>query len=172
MPFFEQRSDYCNLERLGFIICCWSLCLAIITSTRLWQKSPSFTLKQRCTHNLEGVIGRPLLDSGSLTHPPDRCSLWAGRSHLGEKNVLLWCHDIDFGDKSWSYLFCMLIYALIASGGEKEKQNNKTVSFRKFIIKAWRSMIMASVLVFVIFAQATVVEFLQIYLYTRAVSGV
>lgn len=33
-------------------------------------------------------------------------------------------------------------------------------------------MIMAFVLVFVIFAQATVVEFPQIYLYTRAVSGV
>lgn len=33
-------------------------------------------------------------------------------------------------------------------------------------------MIMAFVLVFVIFAKATVVEFAQIYLYTRAVSGV
>lgn len=33
-------------------------------------------------------------------------------------------------------------------------------------------MIMAFVLVFVIFAQAKVVEFPQIYLYTRAVSGV
>lgn len=48
----------------------------------------------------------------------------------------------------------------------------KTVSFRKFVIKALRSMIMAFVLVFVIFAKATVVEFPQIYLYTSAVSGV
>lgn len=48
----------------------------------------------------------------------------------------------------------------------------QTVSFWKFIIKAWRSMIMAFVLMFVIFAKATVVEFPQIYLYTRAVSGV
>lgn len=56
-----------------------------------------------------------------------------------------------------------------ASGGKKK---TKTVPFRKFIIKAWRSMIMAFVLVFVIFAKATVVEFAQIYLYTRAVSGV
>lgn len=64
--------------------------------------------------------------------------------------------------------FHALIYALFGSGGKK----NKTVSFRKFIIKAWRSMIMAFVLVFVIFAKATVVEFAQIYLYTRAVSGV
>lgn len=55
---------------------------------------------------------------------------------------------------------------------KQKKQKNKTVSFRKFIIKAWRSMIMAFVLVFVIFAQAKVVEFPQIYLYTRAVSGV
>lgn len=52
-------------------------------------------------------------------------------------------------------------------GGEK-----KTVSCRKFVIKASRSMIMAFALVFVIFAKATVVEFPQIYLYTSAVSGV
>lgn len=54
-----------------------------------------------------------------------------------------------------------------AEGGEK-----KTVSCRKFVIKASRSMIMAFALVFVIFAKATVVEFPQIYLYTSAVSGV
>lgn len=48
----------------------------------------------------------------------------------------------------------------------------KTVSCRKFVIKASRSMIMAFALVFVIFAKATVVEFPQIYLYTSAVSGV
>lgn len=53
-------------------------------------------------------------------------------------------------------------------GGEKKK----TVSCRKFVIKASRSMIMAFALVFVIFAKATVVEFPQIYLYTSAVSGV
>lgn len=51
-------------------------------------------------------------------------------------------------------------------------EKKKTVSFRKFVIKALRSMIMAFVLVFVIFAKATVVEFPQIYLYTSAVSGV
>lgn len=68
----------------------------------------------------------------------------------------------------------MLIYALFvqAGGGGRGRGGDKTVSFRKFIIKAWRSMIMAFVLVFVIFPKATVVEFPQIYLDPRAVSGV
>lgn len=50
-------------------------------------------------------------------HPRDRCALRAGRSHLGEKNVPSWCHATDFQDNSWSYLFCMLIYALLLQGG-------------------------------------------------------
>lgn len=52
------------------------------------------------------------------------------------------------------------------------RRKKTPVSFRKFVIKASRSMIMAFALVFVIFANATVVEFPQIYLYTSAVSGV
>lgn len=41
----------------------------------------------------------------------------------------------------------------------------RTVSFRKFVIKAFRSMIMAFVLVFVIFAKATVAEFPDLFVY-------
>lgn len=85
---------------------------------------------------------------------------------FGEKNALSQRCKIDFRSENKSYLFCMLIYSLLL---EKKK---KTVSLRKFVIKALRSMIMAFVLVFVIFAKATVVEFPQIYLYTSAVSGV
>lgn len=73
---------------------------------------------------------------------------------------------LTFGPKEILSILHVNLYPL-ASGGEK-----KTVSFRKFVIKASRSMIMAFVLVFVIFAKATVVEFPQIYLYTSAVSGV
>lgn len=85
---------------------------------------------------------------------------------FGEKNVLSQRCKIDFRSENKSYLFCMLIYSLLLEKGKK------TVSLRKFVIKALRSMIMAFVLVFVIFAKATVVEFPQIYLYTSAVSGV
>lgn len=53
-----------------------------------------------------------------------------------------------------------------------KERKKKSVSCRKFVIKASRSMIMAFAFVFVIFAKATVVEFPQIYLYTSAVSGV
>lgn len=143
-----------------------NMCSRIIIE---WKR-PSSTLKQHWAHNLEGVIERPLFDSSPslrLTQSSGGSLFTAGRMEsFGEKNALSSCCKIDFRGKTNLYLFCMLIYSLLL------EMKKKPVSFRKFVIKALRSMIMAFVLVFVIFAKATVVEFPQIYLYTSAVSGV
>lgn len=110
---------------------------------------------------------------GSLTHPAAHCSLQAAGGSLEEKNALSPRRKIDFGAKNeiLSVLPVNLYPFLPQEKGAWGREKN-TVSCRKFVIKASRSMIMAFALVFVIFAKATVVGFPQIYLYTSAVSGV
>ncbi|KAK5931319.1 hypothetical protein CgunFtcFv8_027480 [Champsocephalus gunnari] len=89
--------------------------------------------------------------------PPDHRS---PRPSFGGRKIS--CR-LDSPGPNASSLICMLMSSLSPSD----------VSFRKFVIKASRSMMMAFELpVFVIFSKATVVEFPQIYLYTSAVSGV
>lgn len=150
-------------SRFGYLLFIWNL-----QHNNYWVKRAQFHTNTELTTlrmSLRGLCLTPVPIQDSLCHPVDHCSLQAAWSRLERKMPCLDGGRLTLSQNK-SYLFCMLIYSLSLH------VKKKTVSFRKFVIKALRSMIMAFVLVFVIFAKATVVEFPQIYLYTSAVSGV